>query len=166
MPTLKQLHKTVLAVYLLFLLWLVLFKFSSNPFSVLADYQSRSLNLVPFAGYSPGNVREMVDNFIVFVPFGLLLGINFRHVGFWRKLAYIFIFSVVAEILQFVFAIGTTDITDIITNTLGGLFGLGVYSLVSKFVDKKWLDLCIVIILAFLLTAFTLLRFLVFKVRY
>jgi glycopeptide antibiotics resistance protein len=162
----KQVYKTLLAVYLLFLLWLVLFKFSSDPFSVLANYQSRSLNLVPFAGYSPGNVREMVDNFIVFVPFGLLLGINLKHAGFGRKLAYIFMFSAIAEIMQFVFAIGTTDITDVITNTLGGLFGLAAYGLASKYVDNKILDWFIVITLAVLLIVFTLLRFLVFKVRY
>jgi glycopeptide antibiotics resistance protein len=162
----KQLYKTSLVVYVLFLLWLVLFKFSSDPFSVLANYQSRSLNLVPFAGYSTGNLLEMVENFIVFVPLGLLLSINFKQTAFWLKLTYIFVLSATAEILQFVCAIGTTDITDVIMNTLGGLFGLAACGLVSRYVDNKKLNLFIIIILAILLTVFTLLRFLVFRVRY
>lgn len=162
----KQIYKVSLVVYLLFLLWLVLFKFSSDPFSVLANYQSRSLNLIPFAGFSSGNVREMVDNVIVFVPLGLLLGINFRHIAFWRKLAYIFMFSAVAEVAQFVFAIGTTDITDVITNTLGGLLGLAAYDLGSKYVDNKKLNRIIITTIVVLLLVFILLRFLVFKVRY
>jgi glycopeptide antibiotics resistance protein len=162
----KQLHKTALAVYIVFLLWLVLFKTSTDFISVLTGYQSRSLNLTPFAGYSPGNVREMIDNFIVFVPLGLLLGIVFNHVSFWRKLAWIFTFSFVAEVAQYVFAIGTTDITDLITNTFGGLFGLAAYSLASKHINSKWLDQAIVIIIGFLLIAFLILRFMVFKVRY
>ena len=35
-----------------------------------------------------------------------------------------FAFSLAVEIIQFALAIGVTDITDIITNTLGGFIGL------------------------------------------
>lgn len=162
----QKLYKTSLAVYLVFLLWLVLFKTSTNFSSVLADYQSRSLNLIPFAGFSSGTVREMVDNLVVFVPLGLLVSINFKQAGLRRKLAYIFILSATVEIMQLVFAIGSTDITDVIMNTLGGLFGLAAYSWVGRYVDNEKMNRCIVIALAILLTLFTLLRFLVFKVRY
>jgi glycopeptide antibiotics resistance protein len=166
MPPVKQLYKTLFAVYLLFLLWLVLFKFSAEPFSVLAHYQSRSLNLIPFAGYSLGTLREMIDNFVVLVPFGLLLWVNFKQLSLRWKLACIFIFSTTAEIAQYVLAIGITDITDVITNTLGGVFGLAVYGLAGKYIAHEKLDRFIVITLAVLLIAFTLLRFLVFKVKY
>ena len=162
----KQLYRVSLAIYLLFLSWLILFKTSSDPFSVLANYHSRSLNLVPFAGYSSGALREMVDNLIVFVPLGLLLGSNFKQVNFWRKLAYVFVFSMTVETLQFILAIGTSDITDVITNTLGGCIGLAAYRLVGRYIDDKKLDRCIIIVLAVLLVALNLLRFLVFRVRY
>jgi len=161
-----SLCKAVLVLYVTFLLWLVLFKFSSEPLSVLANYQSRSLNLVPFAGYSMGTMREMLDNLIVFIPAGLLLSANFAHVGLWRKLAWVFMLSAAAEVLQYVFAIGTTDITDVIMNTLGGLTGLGAYALVGKFVDKRKLDVFICVTLAVLIVLFIILRFMVFKVRY
>jgi glycopeptide antibiotics resistance protein len=60
----KLLSKTLLALYLLILLWLVLFKFSLDLSSVL-DYQTRSLNLIPFADFSRNSLREMIFNFAV-----------------------------------------------------------------------------------------------------
>ena len=158
----KQLYKTSLIIYVVFLLWLILFKTSSEPLSVLANYQSRSFNLLPLIS----SLREAIDNFIVFIPLGMLLSINFTNIRLWQKSIWIFAFSVTLEATQFVFAIGTSDITDVITNTTGGLFGLGAYALVSRYVDNKKLNIGILAVLAILLVAFVLLRFFVFKVRY
>ena len=161
----KALSKAVLALYLLTLLWLVLFKFSYDLAGIVFEHQARSLNLIPFAGYSQG-LREMIDNLVVFIPFGLLLGVVFKQTGFWQKLAFIFTFSIGVEIIQFVLAIGRTDITDVITNTLGGLVGLSLYRLGSKYIDPKKLDWFIVVAGAILLIALILLRVLVLRVRY
>jgi glycopeptide antibiotics resistance protein len=162
----KSLSKAVFGLYLLTLLWLVLFKFSYDFSSVLLDHQARSLNLIPFVGSSQGNMHEMIDNFVVFIPFGLLLGINLKKVTFWRKLALISIFSLAVEVLQFIFAIGITDITDVITNTFGGLVGLLVYDLGKKYVDNKKLDQFITVLGAVLIALLLLLRLFVFRVKY
>ena len=140
----KLLSRTLLALYLLILLWLVLFKFSVDLSSVLA-YQTRSLNLIPFATVSRDNLRETIYNFFVFVPLGLLLSVNLKRTTFWRMLAFVFVFSLAVETIQFVFAIGVTDITDVITNTSGGLLGLALYALSSRYVDNKKLDRSIVV---------------------
>lgn len=161
----KSLSQKVLTLYLLTLLWLVLFKFSFDLGGVLLDHQTRSLNLIPFAGYQQG-LREMVDNFAVFIPFGLLLGVVFKQTSFWQKLGFIFTFSVGVEVIQFVLAIGRTDITDVITNTLGGLAGLTLYGLSSKYIDSKKLDWVIVVGGAILLVALILVRVFVLRVRY
>ena len=161
----KPLFKTVLALYLLTLLWLVLLKTSLDLSSVL-DLQMRSLNLIPFADFSRVSLRGMIDNLIVFIPLGLLLSVNFKRVSFWRKLAFVFIFSLTAEIIQFVLAIGVTDITDVVTNTLGGLVGLVLYGFGNKYVDRDKLDRFIVAVITVLLILFILFRFLVFRVRY
>jgi glycopeptide antibiotics resistance protein len=161
----KSLPKLLLAVYVLFLAWLILFKTSIDFSSVLFDYQSRSLNLVPFVGYSTG-MREMLENLIVFVPLGLLLSVNFKQVSFWRKLALLFFFSFAAEAIQYALAIGTTDITDLIMNTLGGLIGLVAYGLGSRWIDPKKLDGFILVTVAILLALLLALRFFVFRVRY
>jgi glycopeptide antibiotics resistance protein len=159
----KTLSKTLFVLYILTLLWLILFKFSFDVSSVLFDHQARSIEWIPFAGSSRA---EMISNFIVFVPFGLLLSANFKQINIWRKLACVFIFSATVEIIQFILAIGVTDITDLITNTLGGLVGLMLYDLGNKYVDTKKQDLLLTVVGLILLTVFALLRIFVFKVRY
>ena len=161
----KAFSKTVFTLYMLTLLWLVLFKFSFDLSGILLDHQARSLNLIPFAGYSQG-LREMIDNLAVFIPFGLLLGVVFKQTSLLRKLTFIFIFSFAVEIIQFVLAIGRTDITDIITNTLGGLIGLALYRLGNKYIDDRKLDWFIVVAGGILLIALILVRVLFLRVRY
>ena len=158
----KPLPKIVFILYLVVLAWLVLFKFSFDIPMVLS-HNMRSLNFIPFVGNNPG---EMLDNLIVFIPFGILLSANFKQISLWQKLSSVFAFSLAAETLQFVFAIGRTDISDIIMNTLGGLVGLLFYRLTSHYANEEKLDLCISIIIATLLAAIVLLRTLVFRVRY
>lgn len=162
----KYLPRTVLSVYLVVLLWLVLFKFSAHPLSVLLHYQRRSLNLIPFAGSSQSNFYQVIGNIIAFIPLGVFLSINFKAIDFRRKLTYIFVLSVAIEITQYVFAIGSSDITDVISNTLGGLIGLLLYETVSKHIETKKLDQFIVVVSAVLLIILILLRTLVFRVRY
>jgi len=162
----KSFYKTLLAIYLLALLWLVLFKFSFEFSSVLLDHQTRSLNILPFVGSSQKSFNEILYNIVVFIPFGLLLSVCFRRMSFWWKLACVFFFSLTVEILQFILAIGVTDITDIITNTLGGFIGLGLYKVAGKRLNTEKLDLCIAIAFIVLLILFLLLRFFVFRVRY
>jgi glycopeptide antibiotics resistance protein len=76
------------------------------------------------------------------------------------------VFSMAVETLQFIFAIGTTDATDVVTNTLGGLAGLVLYRLANLVVRAEILDRVITAVGMTLFVAFILLRLLVFKVRY
>ena len=162
----KVLSRVLLPLYLLTLLWLVLFKLSYDIPAILADYQTRSVNLIPFVTWGQTGVSETATNLITFIPFGLLLGMNFRSAAMWRLLLIVFGFSVVVETLQFVLAIGTTDITDVVTNTVGGLVGLVVYRLASKIISAKILDGVITVLGLILFVAFLLLRGLVLQVRY
>jgi glycopeptide antibiotics resistance protein len=165
----KSLSKTLFAIYLLMLLWLVLFKFSYELSSVL-NIQIRSLNLIPFADPEQKDLGlhlgEMIFNFIVFIPFGLLLSVNLKQTSFWRKLSFVFIFSLATEVTQYVLAIGRTDITDIITNTFGGFLGLILYDFGKKYIKNEILDKFIVVTGIILLAVFLYLRIMVLKVRY
>jgi glycopeptide antibiotics resistance protein len=163
---LKASSRVLLALYLLVLLWLVLFKLSYDVSSVLASYQTRSLNLIPFVTLGQTGLSETVSNFVTFVPFGLLLSLNFKKASLWRLLVVVLAFSVTVETLQFVLAIGTTDATDVVTNTLGGLAGIVLYRLGQKVVPEGTLDRVITVVGIALFGAFLLLRLLVFKVRY
>jgi glycopeptide antibiotics resistance protein len=150
----KTLSKVLFAVYTVVLVWLILFKFSVHITSVL-HYDKRSINLVPFSN-SSGSSREMVENVLIFIPFGLLLAINFKQLDFWRKLLVVVVFSLTAEIIQYIFAIGATDITDVITNVFGGLIGLVAYDLGNRHIRQESLDRFIVIAGTVLLTMFLL----------
>ena len=58
----------------------------------------------------------------------------------YKSLSIIFLFSIVIECLQFIFSLGASDITDVITNAFGGLLGILVYKLLDKYINTKKLD--------------------------
>ena len=157
----KALSWALFAAYILILLWLVLFKFSYEPLAVIRDFQTRSLNLIPFA-YSRNS--EMIANLVAFIPFGVMLGVNFKQVDWRYRIAVIFAFSVAVEIIQYCLAIGATDITDVIMNTLGGSLGLAIYVPVSKYTQE--LDRAILVVGTLVLLAILYLRVFVFIVNY
>ena len=84
----------------------------SRPTERIRHYDRRSLNFVPFSRAS-GSPGESVDNVLVFIPFGLLVSVNFKWRDFWRKLLIVLGASIAAETIQYIFAIGATDITDV-----------------------------------------------------
>lgn len=157
----KSLSKIVFSVYIACLLWLVLFK-TSVDFSSVLGIHIQSLNLTPFTGRR----GEMIENFVVFVPFGPLLSAAFKNVIFWQKICIIFVFSLAIETTQYLLAIGVSDITDIITNTFGGLVGLAAYSIGRKYIDSEKIDRVLAIFITLLIVLCLLLRFFVFKVKY
>lgn len=165
----KILSRGLLALYLMILIWLVLFKLQYNILSVF-NYHHRSLNLNPFAFPLNLNGRinfgEMIDNVIIFIPFGLLLHVNFKNVGLLSKFALILVFSLTCELTQFIFAIGATDIIDVITNTVGGFLGLELYSLSNKYLNNKKLDKVIIFVGTLLLVLLLYYRIHILRLRY
>ncbi len=159
----RSLSRILFAAYLFMLLWLVLFKFSYDPAGVLREFQIRSFNLVPF---TRAHKSEMISNFVAFVPFGVLLGVNLKSTPFAHKIATIFAFSLAVEIIQYTHAIGVADITDLITNTLGGLAGLAAYTTVSRYANSKYLDGVIIVAGSAILLVALYLRIFVFIVKY
>jgi D-alanyl-D-alanine carboxypeptidase (penicillin-binding protein 5/6) len=150
----KILFRTVFAAYLLVLTWLVLFKFSLDLGWVL-DAHTQSLNLIPFAPFEDfaESARGMLDNLLIFIPFGLLLAVNFKDVTFRRKLMTVMFFSISVELIQLLFAIGISDITDVIMNTAGGLAGLLIYGAAQRRMSSKRLDLGIAVLVSLILIA-------------
>ncbi|WP_338375093.1 VanZ family protein [Enterococcus faecium] len=157
----RYVSKFLLGIYLVFLLWLILFKLSFNLPQFLT-YSYSNVNLVPFSTFSFENttvLRETTYNLIVFFPFGVLLNVNFKRLSFSKKLGIIFLVSFLAELIQFLFGIGVADITDLITNTTGGLIGLWAYQLLNKHLSTNKLDR-LAIILGYILFLFLIVAFL------
>ncbi len=125
-------------IYLFLLTWLVLFKFGLD-FSALPH--KRFVNLIPFKEslFPDGgfNFREVGYNILVFIPLGVYVNILHGKRPLWQKILPAFSLSLSYEVIQFAFAIGISDITDVIGNTLGGIVGLLIFKLLSLIFKEK-----------------------------
>ena len=134
----RNLTRILFAVYFLILVWILLFKMS---FSLDELYKNRSINLIPFMGSVIVNgriyINEIIDNILVFIPLGIYICMLKEDWSILRKISVGFFISLGIEVLQFILAIGATDITDLIGNTLGGIIGIGVFYLFSKLFKNK-----------------------------
>ncbi|MBO4653718.1 MAG: VanZ family protein [Lachnospiraceae bacterium] len=69
--------------------------------------------------------RNVVGNIIAFFPMGLLVALLAPKRPYCVfALAIVYLSCAVAEILQYVFNVGSFDIDDVILNTLGGFIGI------------------------------------------
>ena len=113
-------------VYLALIVWSIIFKFSIS-FEDIPNH--RSVNLIPFY-YSHDNRFQFLEclfNVVVFMPIGgYLKMLNVKNIPI---ILYSFILSLVLEICQYMFSLGVTDITDLITNTLGAFIGIIIFEL-------------------------------------
>jgi glycopeptide antibiotics resistance protein len=119
----KSLLIVLFAVYLVLLVWIVLWKFEL-PWVGGVD---RVIKLVPFfpsGAQGASRPSEVIVNLLLFVPFGVYLGMIASSWRWWRVAGVIAATSVALEVTQYVLAIGSSDITDVIVNTTGGLVGL------------------------------------------
>lgn len=136
--------------YLAALTWIILFKMAVSFDTI--NHGIRSLNLIPFKGtmITNGqiNFSEMIDNILVFCPFGIYIGVLYRHWNLSEKVLSFFCISLIYEVLQYILAIGRSDITDVIMNTAGGIAGLLVYSLLNKICRNERVSEMIVLVCA------------------
>lgn len=129
---------TLFGVYLMILTWIILFKMQ---FSISDLGHIRSVNLIPFGASVIVNGKvdfdEIIGNAIAFIPVGVYIGMLFPNWSFAKKVCPSAVLSLSYEVLQFVFGLGTSDITDLITNTLGGITGVLIFMMFSKIFGTK-----------------------------
>ncbi len=99
-----------------------------------------SINYIPFLNtiipYLKGEpstriaMLNLLGNTVAFSPFGFFLPLLFRLCKRFKATILISIgFSLLIELVQFIFCLGSCDIDDIILNVFGSLLGYGVYHL-------------------------------------
>ena len=115
----------LLMVYVSVLVWIILLKFGVQ-FSYM---ENRKINLIPFAnGYY--DKTETIMNVVIFIPLGIYATALFKRWAFNTQLIFFFLMSLILESLQYLLKIGTFDITDLLTNTTGGVIGyLGFWTI-------------------------------------
>ena len=106
----------------------------------IGTFPYRFMRLVPFDDYNCGRVaafKQIVLNTFMFVPFGFMLPLM-RKQNLLTVTILSAAFSVFIEVFQpFISAVRYSDITDVITNTLGGIIGYLLYLLFKKLFKKE-----------------------------
>ena len=127
----KKLTFVLFIIYLAALIWLVLFKLQ---FSFEQIDRVRVINMIPLKEYDSSDVY---NNIRIFVPLGIYIRMLKSKWSFMKKLLPIIGLTLAFEIIQFVLAIGRSDITDILANTLGGTIGIAIYELLFKILKHR-----------------------------
>jgi len=125
------------AIYLVLLVWLVLWKFDM-PYT---DATARVVKLIPFVSnlpeFGPSQPAEVAANLLIFVPFGVYLGLIARSWPWWKSAAVMAAASAGLEIAEYVLAVGSTDVTDVIVNTVGGIAGLVLVAAIRSLLRER-----------------------------
>lgn len=121
-------------IYLALLVWAILWKFAL-PWIGEAAGLPHPIKLLPFlpdgeAGVS--NPFEVLANILLFVPFGIYLGALAPTWRWWHLTAVFLGASLALETTQHLLSTGSFDTSDLISNTAGGLLGLGVLALARR----------------------------------
>ncbi len=94
---------------------------------------------IPFVDMIIGPV-DTVLNIIMFIPMGIFLPMLYKKYDRFANIAFAgFLMSLSIEIVQ-MFGFGTTDINDLITNTVGACLGYTVYRGLQKSIPKSWIS--------------------------
>jgi len=131
---------TIMYIYLSFVLYFTLMPIiTSLPF--IFNHSYTPMNLVPFIDVTFGRgdfARQIVLNIIMTIPFGFLLPLIKKENTKLLKVAfYTFLLSLGIEILQpLINDCRSSDITDLITNILGGIIGYIMYLILNTFTTK------------------------------
>lgn len=97
------------------------------------------ISLIPFLDMISGPIDTML-NVILFVPFGFFLPLLYKKYHHIKTVVLTgFLFSLSVEIVQ-MFGWGSTDINDLITNTVGACLGYFIYKLLSKVTRKDFCE--------------------------
>ena len=162
----NRLTTLLFIIYLIALYWILLLKLGVR-FSYMGE---RRTSLVPF---SEGVIltSENILNLVIFIPLGIYAGILFRKWIFGKKLLFVLLFSLLVEGLQYILRVGAFDITDIITNTLGGITGLIILKGLEKafnnnFKAQKFINIIALIGTALIIVLLVLLKMNMLPVRY
>ena len=133
-----NLTNTIFLIYCGILIWTVLLKMAASPEELRYLTGIRKLNLIPFdyrGGIPRILIRETAMNVLVFIPFGFYL--NMLGVSGGKAVFRGFFLSFAFECCQYLLAIGISDMTDLLTNTMGTAIGVGLYLLIREIWPDK-----------------------------
>lgn len=101
------------------------------------------LNLIPFVHISEYDSKKelllnLIGNTAMFIPTGVILPIIYKKLNtFWKVIGVGALISLCIEMIQLPFFERTSDVDDLLLNTLGVAIGCLVYKLVLKLIKSR-----------------------------
>lgn len=137
--------------------WLILYVLYLNAMLIIIgvpDFNyitwQPTINFIPFQDFCMSNIRGMLLNIVMLVPFGFFLPMYFaRYQKWYRTLIAGITTSLLIEIIQ-LYTFRASDIDDLLMNTLGTVIGFLIAKLFLRHrkndhkEDKDWLKLIVI----------------------
>ncbi|WP_099470039.1 VanZ family protein [Konateibacter massiliensis] len=136
-------------LFIIYIIFLVYFLFFAESMGRTVSNREYSYNLILFKEIKRfiryrnelgmmAVVTNIFGNIICFIPFGAMLPLLSTKL---RRLLVVtlvsFELSLVIEVTQLVFKVGSFDVDDLVLNTIGGFIGFILYSIMVK-IYRKW----------------------------
>ncbi len=131
---------TTMYIYLSFVLYFTLMPIiTSLPF--IFNHPYTPMNLVPFIDVTFGRgdfARQIGLNIIMTIPFGFLMPLVKKgNTSLLKIVFYTFLLSLGIELLQpLINGVRSADITDLLTNVMGGIIGYVMYLIFKPLTTK------------------------------
>ncbi len=130
-------------LFLIYIAGLCYFLFFAENYGRVFGQENYRYNLVPFREIERfwkyrkelgvHSFHNLAGNILGFVPAGFFVPILWKNKrGFLFTVCITFQMSLLVEVLQLVFRVGSFDVDDLILNTLGGMLGYLLLTLVGK----------------------------------
>lgn len=147
---LRPLLWTMFSVYCFVLIYILFLSRGSATHLSYTEYFRRYTNFIPFktiveyieryvTGYRSLSVMNLLGNFVLFLPMGIVLPCTFHKLDrFWKVILCILGMVVLVEIAQGVLRVGSIDIDDVIFNVSGAMIGYGIIKIpfINKLLSK------------------------------
>lgn len=151
----KKVYKNILYItfvfYFIFLLKMIVFKYIALEDLLggnLAKTHVDRVNLNIMKGiFTSSRLRQdFILNIVAFLPLGIYLDLFLKNKAYrfvLRFLAIVFLsfsLSFSFEYSQYYFSIGSFDVNDLLSNTLGGFLGFSFLNIMGIFVKRETLE--------------------------
>ena len=139
----KKILKISFALYIAFLLWVILFRMNIHEFT--GKYNG--IVLIPFSddqNYTSSLARTLcnVGNIVLFFPIGFcgMILSSERRSKLLSSLGICLGISLGIEVLQYILVIGMSSVSDLILNCAGGLCGIVLYYIFGRLLSESLLE--------------------------
>ena len=132
---------TIFLIYCFVLVYVLFLSRGTRDGFTFTEYMRRFTNFIPFKtiieyvqryidGYRNLSVLNLLGNFVLFMPMGVLLPCVIRKLDrFWKVNLTVLGMVVMVEIVQGILRVGSVDIDDVLFNVVGAMIGYGLVRL-------------------------------------